>query len=105
MESGADAGASTTGSDGGGNATEEQGEAQEGDQEAAQSGGEPGSAEESGGEGAAVADGQGATAAPVDGFREIPIEQTVIACAEKPDSTVGEVIGQRASAGSDTSGG
>jgi hypothetical protein len=50
---------------------------------------------------------QGMHAVPVAGYFEIPIERTVIACAENPDSTVRDVIDQQrqANAGSDSSSG
>ena len=67
-------------------------------------GGEGGAGPEAGGDPQAGGEEMQATA--VAGFSRIPIEQTVVACAESPDSTVAEVIEQQqGSAGSESRGG
>lgn len=59
------------------------------------------------GQGTGEPGGQGAQIVPILGYYEIPIERTVIACSESPDTAVNEVIKQQGgqSAGSQESGG
>jgi hypothetical protein len=49
--------------------------------------------------------GKETQAASVAGFFRIPIEQTVVACAENPDSTVADVIRQQGLDGGESRGG